>query len=64
MKTTYKTDYFSEILKHDDQVGKRVADEHAKVLKEHIETLGEKEELTNVKGIWTISVQKFNNMME
>ena len=40
-----------------------MADEHAKVLKEHIENLGDQDELTNVKGIWTEAVTKFNELM-
>ena len=64
LRPQWKTDYFAKILKYDDKIGQRVADEHAKVLKEHIENLGEQDELTNVKGIWTEGVTKFNELME
>ena len=40
LKHNWKTDYFTEILKYDDKVTVKIADEHAKVLKEHVENLG------------------------
>ena len=60
----WKKDYFNEILNYDVRVTVRVANEHAKVLKEYIENLKEQDELTHIKGIWTIGVEQFNKLME
>ena len=39
MGNRWKKDYFKEILKYDKRVEKYIANEHAKVLKEHIDNM-------------------------
>lgn len=60
LKSSWKDDYFNFILNIDSQIQEYVENTHAQALVLHQDLCDNNQELSDVKGLWTDSVEKFN----